>query len=401
LLHFVSGVTTGVLARYYYNNNGDTLMYFDGSRIINEVFFENPPAVFNFLSLPEEEQITYSYAYPEYWYFTNSTTTKVIQLCAPLYILTGGSYIGIGLMLSLFAAWGCWRTYKTFLYFYPELYKPLAYALLFIPSVLFWGSGILKDPISLGGLGIFFYAATNFFIFKRKRATNVGMMTLGFTASYIIKPYIIFLFVPVFAFWLLLRYKGSIKSAFVRKAITPILFLAGGVFGYFFIMSYAATTMFNVQNLGEDIKKQMEDYKEYSDKGFVDLGTIDPSPSGIAKMIPKSVNAVLLRPYIWEARNFLQIISGFENAIIGAFFFYTLFKVGIIRTFKTIGSNNMLLLCVLYTLIFAIVVGITTFNFGSISRYRIPCMPFFTAAIVLTYYLGKPIKTTKTSDINE
>jgi hypothetical protein len=48
------------------------------------------------------------------------------------------------------------------------------------------------------------------------------------------------------------------------------------------------------------------------------------------------------------------------------------------------------------SLIFAFAVGISSYNFGALSRYKIPCLPFY-AAFVLVILHHKKIETPQTS----
>jgi hypothetical protein len=43
-------------------------------------------------------------------------------------------------------------------------------------------------------------------------------------------------------------------------------------------------------------------------------------------------------------------------------------------------------------LIFAFAVGISSYNFGALSRYKIPCLPFYALGLVLVYYKNRPIQ---------
>ena len=42
-----------------------------------------------------------------------------------------------------------------------------------------------------------------------------------------------------------------------------------------------------------------------------------------------------------------------------------------------------LLFFITFSLIFAFAVGISTYNFGALSRYKIPCLPFFGAFLLI------------------
>ena len=44
------------------------------------------------------------------------------------------------------------------------------------------------------------------------------------------------------------------------------------------------------------------------------------------------------------------------------------------------------LMMYIFTIIFAFAIGISTGNFGSLSRYKIPCVPFFASLLLILYY---------------
>jgi hypothetical protein len=39
-----------------------------------------------------------------------------------------------------------------------------------------------------------------------------------------------------------------------------------------------------------------------------------------------------------------------------------------------------------FSIIFAFAVGISSYNFGALSRYKIPCLPFYAASLIILYY---------------
>src|SRR5690606_15203190 len=41
--------------------------------------------------------------------------------------------------------------------------------------------------------------------------------------------------------------------------------------------------------------------------------------------------------------------------------------------------------CFVFAVVFAFAVGVSTFNFGTLSRYKIPAMPFFLLGISIAY----------------
>lgn len=46
-------------------------------------------------------------------------------------------------------------------------------------------------------------------------------------------------------------------------------------------------------------------------------------------------------------------------------------------------SNPNVLFCFVFSVTFAFAVGVSTYNFGTLSRYKIPLLPFFAVGLIL------------------
>jgi hypothetical protein len=106
---------------------------------------------------------------------------------------------------------------------------------------------------------------------------------------------------------------------------------------------------------------------------------------------PQAINVALFRPYLWEVRNPLMFISAIESFVILLFTLYVFFVQRHVF-FKMLLDPNVIF-CLLFCLTFAFAVGISTYNFGTLSRYRIPMLPFYVMALVLMFnYLKRERK---------
>jgi ABC-type sulfate transport system permease component len=65
------------------------------------------------------------------------------------------------------------------------------------------------------------------------------------------------------------------------------------------------------------------------------------------------------------------------------FTLYVLLKAGVVRFFTSIFKDPMVVFCFWYSILFAVFVGTTTLNFGTLVRYKIPCIPFYLIALIL------------------
>lgn len=123
-----------------------------------------------------------------------------------------------------------------------------------------------------------------------------------------------------------------------------------------------------------------------SDGSGYDLGKIDyTNPVSLLGTIPAALNVTLFRPYIWESPKVLMLISSLESLAFLLITLYVFLRVGVIRFFKILLANKVMLFFVFFALPFAIAVGFSTGNFGTLVRYKIPCMPFYLMCILFIY----------------
>jgi hypothetical protein len=123
-----------------------------------------------------------------------------------------------------------------------------------------------------------------------------------------------------------------------------------------------------------------------------DLGDFDPSLTGMLKKFPAAVNVTLFRPYLWEAKKPIVLINALEAFMFLVITLKVIISVGPLKTWKTIAKDPTIQFCLIFTIVFGFAVGISSFNFGTLSRYRIPCLPFYALALVLIYYKNKPVE---------
>jgi hypothetical protein len=111
------------------------------------------------------------------------------------------------------------------------------------------------------------------------------------------------------------------------------------------------------------------------------LGELDGTFGSMIKLAPQAVNVSLFRPYLWEVRNPLMLLSALESLGLLFLTIYTVYKARR-YLFGALG-NPTILFCLMFSVSFAFAVGISTFNFGTLTRYKIPLLPFYLMAMIL------------------
>ena len=109
------------------------------------------------------------------------------------------------------------------------------------------------------------------------------------------------------------------------------------------------------------------------------------SLGSLLKVAPAAINATLFRPYLWESRKISTLLSSVESLAIMLFFLVVIWKAGPVRFVLSLVKDPMVMYCFFFAILFALFIGATTLNFGTLVRYKIPCMPFFMMALFLIY----------------
>jgi hypothetical protein len=77
------------------------------------------------------------------------------------------------------------------------------------------------------------------------------------------------------------------------------------------------------------------------------------------------------------------VLSAIEAVVFLSLTLFVFFKNGVIEFFRRVFSDPNLTFLLIFSLIFAFAVGISSGNFGALSRYKIPCMPFYGAFLMI------------------
>ena len=322
-------------------------------------------------------------------YFNDDNNYMVTKIVAVFSFLTFGKYMVINLFFSMISFSGVWRLYRFFYNLYPHLHKQMAIAILFLPTFVFWSSGILKDPICTGAMGWITYSLYEMFYKKKSLLKNTIIILIAGYFLVNLKIYILISYVPFFFLFLILKNVNLIKNSFVKLLIGPALIIGCVMAGQQVIKKFEKELGgYAAEGLANQIKHQQETYKEQAAQGIGEsnfsLGVdFDGSMMSMIKMAPAAIIATLYRPFIWESTKISTMLSSLEALALMIFTLSILFKVGPRTFLRTIAKDPTITYCFLFALLFALFVGATTPNFGTLCRYKIPCMPFYVIALIL------------------
>ena len=384
----IGAICVGLIYQFYYKG-GDTFTYFNlGSRYIWEAFLNEPLKALGLILHSGKGFGEELYPYSTRIYtFGDPASYFVVRVAGIFDILTGHTYYATSVLFAAASFTGVWAFYLVVYRRYPHLHFWLAVAVFFVPSLFFWGSGILKDSITLGALGWSLFLSDQIFFMKRNVLFNLLLLSFFLWIISVVKVYILLCFMPALVFWLLVGQVKKVSNPILRAGTAPILLAVSLALGYFSIVKIGETSnRYNLEVMAETARVTAEwnHYVSIREGGSAyTLGDFDYTPSGIVRKIPAAIWVTLFRPYIWETRNIVMMLSSLESASLLLLFIYTLFQSGPIRFFKAVSGDPMLLAFLIFSLVFAFAVGLSSYNFGSLVRYKIPMLPFFVSLLFI------------------
>jgi hypothetical protein len=382
----IGALALGLIYQFYYKG-GDTYNFHENAQWIYKAFWDSPAKGIRLL-LANGEFIPELHPYIERIYFYRDPSSyAVIRLAALFGIISFNNYSVIALFFAVIGFSGLWALFKVFTDLYPRYSRPFAYSILFVPSVFFWGSGLLKDTLSLAAVGWMVFCVHQ--VFYQKKGLILPSLIFLFSAYilYQIKIYILLALLPSLLLWVLLRYTRIIQIKVLRYGLTPLVLLLAALLGYYAVLKVGEENRrYNLEQISQTAEitaRWLAYVSEQQGGSAYTLGDFDYSPAGMVRKALPAVNVTLFRPYLWEVRNPVMLLSALESLFFLLFTLYVLYVRGPGGFVYSIRKDPTVLFCLLFSLSFAFAVGITTYNFGSLVRYKIPLLPFYLCALVI------------------
>lgn len=388
---FFGAIVFALIYQFFYGG-GDTTNYYLNSTKIYEAFNYDALTGLKFVFAKAGDTTVDGGRFSQYMFFyRDAGSFFVARIGGFISFFCGNSYATISLFFSLISFTGVWAIYKVLINEFPYLKKRLVIGLLYLPSMIFWGSGYMKDPLCIGALGWLISGFYHIFLVRKRLFSSILLLLLGAFVLQQVKIYILLSVLPCLFIWALLYYQEKLKLGVLSIFIVPF-FLAIGVFGG----GYAASKLaegdekYSLDNIVETTAVTGHYLKRISKEGskYSLSTTFDGSIGSLVRLAPEAIIVSFYRPFLWEARNPFMLLSALEN-----FGLLILTIVGIFRYFsnrskvpKKFRKEYFLSFCAVFCILFGVSIGVTTYNFGALVRYKIPMLPFLVSALFILNY---------------
>lgn len=281
-------------------------------------------------------------------------------------------------ILSLTGKIAMYRVFRANLDSSQRFYAALA--TLFVPSFVFWSSGVIKEAVALAGLGWSLFGLHQWIRYGRI-GRGFAIMAAGAVPILLIKPYIAFPFALAAGCWY--YWSRSVRRG--RLRIRPAHLVVGALLGCGTIVLLGHYFPdYAVDQLGDHAAQLQHVGQRIRGGSTYALSTEAPtSLAGQLAYAPVALVFALFRPTLFEVRNLLILANSVETTLLTLLFLRLVLTRNLRNVWRQVTEDPFLVFCIVFVVAFGTAVGLASTNVGTLSRYRAPLLPFFVALLLV------------------
>jgi hypothetical protein len=381
---FICGIllTQAYTTSYTDRSSADIYKFYDDSRVLYDALEENPRDYIMLVTALDGNRPYYDQYYVKMKHWSRkydhdqgrmSDTRLMIRLNALIMLLSAGVYQVHILFWCFFSLAGLSLLYRAFFPWFTDRPFWLASLVFLIPSVLCWGSGVLKEGFLLLLIGLLLYPLLRIFQGKFNFSYLIFIMA-GVFGFALLKLYVLIAFLPAIVSLFFVKQLKFRHTALLNLLVPAIMiFITLNLYRFF--------PEFDVMEKMAVQQQDMLRMAYYTGAGSVtDANPLAPTWTGFLRNLPEALLNATLRPSLVDVKNSLQLFAAIENTLIALVILLT---VGLYQPVNDPEKKALLWFCLSFTFMLFALTGLTTPVLGTLVRYRMPGLPFLGIALLL------------------
>lgn len=387
ILKILAGTTLVAIYTYYYKDRStaDVFKYFDDGRVMFNAIKHSPADYFQMLFGIGNDTPHFAQYYNEMnnWYrvyesnlYNDSHT--IIRFNALIMLFSGG-YIGVHTVVMCFVALtGLTALYKTFAPSFTDNKMLPAIAIFLIPSVVFWGSGVLKEGLLFFAIGLACYNLE--MLLNGNRQWFRWVVFFGALAlMFFCKMYVLIALLP-----------GVMAHTWIKLTSAKHIYLK-----YLTVITLCTVAAVNIKlvlpkdDFLETLSEKQRDFmglaQSMNSGSIIHINRLEPTFKSFVLNAPEAFFNTLCRPFIWQAKSPFEWMAAIENVIIIALIIFALLKIDWQKL-----KQPMVPFCFTFVLVLFVLSGIATPVVGALVRYKTPALPFLVVTLLLVSKIKMP-----------
>lgn len=301
---------------------------------------------------------------------------RVIKINAILNLFGRGNFFFNSLIFCFIGFIGIVLVLKSVEELFSKKYFKYSFLIIILfPSILFWSSGILKEPLIFLGIGISFWSAKKI-LDHQTNFKYLASFIFGVAIIYLFKSYLFVIIMLSYGITFL-HYKFKPKLFFTKLTIIGLFLIIGT---HKFIPEISPTNIITAKQTDFILEAQKENAKSY-----YEIERLENNVFKLIKSIPFAVYNSLTRPNFYDIKSKIHIPSFIENIFVLLMLVYSIFtifksKINFSKLEKHLVIFSLTFVSVLYGLI-----GITVPLFGNLVRFKVPGLFFIILCCLLIF----------------
>jgi len=301
-------------------------------------------------------------------YWNNLKGNVFVKLLSVFDILSFGHYYVNVIFYSFISLFGPMALFRVMNDVFPGRKLAVVLATFFIPSFMYWTSGVHKEGLIFLGISLIIYHL--YFGWKEKKYTLTRWLGvfLGLAILFILRNFLMFLVLPAVLAWLL-----ASRWPKYGLALYTSVYL---IFGILFFTVRMIDKRFDFPQAVVD--KQQAFLQMQGGGSTIPIKELEPTFSSFLKNTPQAITLSFLRPYPGDVHHLLSLVASLEiNLLLFFFLLYLLY-----RKKSVITSRNAIYLNVFLAFSILLSIGFSINNLGAIVRYRSIVFPILMIPII-------------------
>jgi hypothetical protein len=295
------------------------------------------------------------YGQPVMDYISNNLERNItVKLLALFNFFSRGNYYINVIFFNFILFWGHYWLYYFLVKKYPERRNLLLIGVFFIPTIVFWLSGIRGDGL------VFFFLALLFLQFdkwlEKKSVIYLFSSLLCLLGIFIFRSAVVMVLIPFLVGW-------ALGSGFRWKPLPCYLL----TYLTFTILFFSSKYLHPSLNLPALVAKKQEAFMALPGKTRFAMTPLTDDAGSFLKAIPSALANTLIRPVPWESKGLLQLVTSMETICYLGFILISLVFID----YRLVILNRWICGIIFFSLTLFIFIGLTIPFPGAIIRYKV------------------------------
>lgn len=385
---FAAKIAAGLVYAWIYRQPAyysiaDTYRYFEMSKDETEMLFNDPWGFFKdlFTSHYAENSKVFS-GQNSYW--NDLKTNLIVKILAFCNVVTLKNYNADMVIFNFFSFFGPVALYRMCREKFHTHKLILIASVFFIPSFIFWCSGLHKDGLLFSCLALITFSFNR--MLEKRKIDFVYSLLFIFCMLLIfaLRNFLAVMLLPALFVWYLTKFYPEKKWVWVSAVY-------GGCTILLFILSYISPSL----NFIGYIAEKQKEFMALTGNSQLNVPPLQPTLGGFISYLPYAVDIAFLRPHFSETQNPAYLPAIAENFIFLCFFIFLgihTYRGKSKRGSKKISSSSFVIFCFCFALSSLLLTGYMVTLTGAIVRYRALLLPFIFAPLCSAIKVPKKMK---------